>query len=282
MKKFIIILILFVANISYAKKYTIAIALTVSHPALEVTLKGIKDSLKNEYGENLDLIIKNAQGNVLLANQIASKLISIRPDAMIGLGTMTSQALAKVGYYKPLIFSSVTDPESAGLLNYDNVSGVSNFVNPDIQFKEFAKLNYKKLGIIYNPGEINSTRLVEKMKESAQKFNINLELAAAMSSKDVSSAASLLASKKVDAIFINNDNTALSAFSSIIKIASKYQISVISSDLDNIEIGADFCIGPDQYKIGLMTAKLVIDQLNNIQTEKVIYANQIEIKQKNN
>ena len=59
-----------------------------------------------------------------------------------------------------------------------------------------------------------------------------------------------LLGKKVDAILINNDNTALAALPIIGNKAKKNSIDVISSDIDTINNGATIAIGPDQYKLG--------------------------------
>ena len=62
---------------------------------------------------------------------------------------------------------------------------------------------------------------------------------------------------KVDAVFINNDNTALAAFDSVIKISNSYKIPVFTSDIDLVPKGALAALGPDQYELGRQTGRMV-------------------------
>jgi putative ABC transport system substrate-binding protein len=61
----------------------------------------------------------------------------------------------------------------------------------------------------------------------------------------------------VDAIFISNDNMALSALKTIIKAANAQQIPVFVSDTDIVKDGALAALGPNQYEIGKQTARLI-------------------------
>ena len=63
---------------------------------------------------------------------------------------------------------------------------------------------------------------------------------------------------KVDCLFINNDNTALAAFKSIVQIADKARIPVFASDTDLIELGAVAVLGPDQYQLGRQAGEMIV------------------------
>lgn len=245
----------------------------VDHPALNKTVKGIIDGLafdgyKN--GENLDLQIESAQANSALAAQIASKFVNLDADVAVGVATISAQSFLK--YAKQdrvkLIFSSVTDPLQAGLVKSlekpgYNTTGVSNFVDLDPQISLFLLIQpgLRKLGFIYNPSELNSLSLLKKLEEICPKYSIEIISQAVSRTSDISQATTRLASE-VDAIFISNDSTALSALKTIINIANKASRPVYVSDTDAVELGAIAALGPNQYKIGLQTAKLIVRVLN--------------------
>ena len=67
----------------------------------------------------------------------------------------------------------------------------------------------------------------------------------------------------VDAIFILNDSTALSALRTIITAATKVKIPVYVSDTDAVKLGALAALGPNQYDIdiGLQTASIIVRTL---------------------
>ena len=248
-------------------EFRVSILQLVEHPALDATERGITDELKEAFkGKNLHIDYQSAQGNSALAAQIAQKYASNSPNVMVGIATISAQALVAADKRQliPVVFSSVTDPKAAQLVqNLEKpegvVTGVSNYVDPGLQFDLFKKIlpNLKKIGIIYNPGEANSVALNAEMEKIAKIKNIELVFAPANTSADVSQATNNLMNK-VQAIFVNNDNTALSAFDSIVKIATKHQVPVFCSDTDMIERGALAVLGPNQYEVGRQTGKMIV------------------------
>jgi len=270
-------------------KKQVAVLQIVEHPALDAARLGIQDELKeNLYieGKNLNWEYQSAQGNPALASQIAEKFIGSNPDVVIGIGTTATQALMSANRVSaiPVVFSSVTDPVGSKIVtdlkNPEGVTGVSNFIDTRIQFELFKKIlpNLSKLGIIYNPGESNSVSLVKKMKVAAKNFKIELVMTTANSSVEVPSSAQQLIGK-VDAIFINNDNTALSAFQSIVKIGNKHSVPVFVSDTDMVQQGALAAIGPNQYQVGRLTGKIVLKILQGESTRNipVLFPEQTEL-----
>jgi putative ABC transport system substrate-binding protein len=254
------------------KRIKIYISQLVEHPALAATTKGIVQGLADagySADKNLDLVIESAQGNVSLANQIANKFISKEPDIVVGVATISAQTLSKYARAKKtkLIFTSVTDPVDAGLVETmkkpeNNTSGVSNFVPIEPQLEMFLKIKpeIKRLGFLYNPGESNSLSLIKKLKEICPKYGIELITVSASKTSEVAQSAIKL-SGVVDAIYVSNDNTALSAFKTIVKAANKVSIPVFVSDTDIVKDGAVAALGPNQYNLGLQTAKLIVKVL---------------------
>lgn len=196
---------------------------------------------------------------------MAKKYRGSKVDIAIGIGTQAAQVLKMQLKNSPskVVFASVTDPQTAGLVKnldkpQENVTGVSNFIPVEPQLEFYKKLlpNLSTLGIIYNPSEANSVKLVQLFKQKGHPHNIDIITQIAVRSSEVATAANSLLSK-VDAILVTNDNTALSAFQSIVKIAKKAEKPVLVSDIDLMGSGAFASIGPDQYKIGRQTGRMV-------------------------
>jgi putative ABC transport system substrate-binding protein len=264
---------LFVIQASLANEAPIAakkvlISQVVDHPALNMTVQGIIAGLASagfKRQVNLDLRVESAQANTALAAQIATKFVNQQPDVVVGVGTICAQSFLK--YTKAnkvkMIFSSVTDPASASLANQKNISGVSNFVSLEPQVQLFKELqpNLQKLGIIFNPGEINSVAIVHKLEQICQANNLTLIKQSVTKTADVAQNAMKLASM-VDAILISNDNTALSSLQSVIKAAQAHTIPVYVSDTDAIALGALAALGPNQYALGYQTGLMIAKVLN--------------------
>lgn len=252
----------------------------IDNPALDQARKGILDELEAQGFKDQQKIVwryESAQGNPALAMQISQKFIGEKAAVLVTIGTTASQsalqAISQAGSGTPLVFSCVTSPVTAKLVASDKksekgVSGVSDYVSAHREFEYFKKIlpNLKKLGVIYNPGEANSVFLNEEMAEAAKEFGIEIIFATANRTSDVSTATHSLVSK-VDAIFINHDNTALASFDGIVGIAKDHKIPVFVSDLDCLSQGALAAVGADQYALGRQVGKMVADILKNPDSE---------------
>ena len=273
-----IIVFSFAANAQEVKK--IYISKVIEHPALNETERGITDYLfEDPYtkAQKLDIRISSAQGSSVLAAQIASKFISNDPDIVVGIGTISAQSFAKYAIkdQAKLVFSSVTDPLGAKLILspeklQNNITGVSNFVDLDPQIALFKEVlpNLKFLGVIYNPSEINSYAINEKLNEICPKYGISIVKVGATKTGEVPQAA-LSIIDKVDAFFISNDNTALSALPAIINIANKSKKPVFVSDVDAVDQGALLALGPNQYDLGKQTGKIIVELLKGVDPAKI-------------
>lgn len=243
----------------------ISILQSVQHPALDMAYRGMIDKLNasNELQGKLIIEYKTAQDSLSLAAQIAQKYVTETPQVIVGIGTSASLALASANATQklPLIFTAVTDPISCHLVKSFHqpggfATGVSDYLEPKEQFQAFKQIlpDLKTIGIIYNPGEANSRTLLESMKAQAQ--DLKLIFAPANSTREVAQAAVSLVGK-VDALFINNDNTALAAFDSILKVAKEQRLPLFCSDVDMVEHGALAALGPNQYQLGELTAQMI-------------------------
>lgn len=278
MKKILITIIAFISalNVNASNEVKkVFISQVVEHPALDITTKGVIDGLeKNGFkrGVNLEIRLESAQANSALAAQIASKFINQNPDIVVGVGTITAQSFIKSARENKLklIFATVTDPIGASLVEDldkpgENISGVSNYVDLEPQIRLFQKLQpgLKRLGILYNPGEVNSITIVKRLEGLCDNFGIELVRQTACKTADVAQGATKLASQ-VDAIFISNDNTALGALQSIIGAANKVKIPVYVSDTDAVKLGALAALGPNQYEVGLQAGIMIANLLKGV------------------
>ena len=238
--------------------YKVSICKVVEHEAINSVVAGVKDELK---GKNVDYDVETCQADAALGFQIATKFVNSNADVIIAVGTTPAQCVfkfAKSGKTK-LVFSSVTNPgDIAQSFAKSNTTGVSNFVDLKPQLELFKKLqpNLKKLGIIFNPGEANSVSIIKKLEIERQALGIELVKQAIQQSADIPQAANRLRAE-VDAVFITNDNTALSGIPYIVKACNKSKVPVYVSDTDQVVKGCLASLGPNQYEIGRQTGRIV-------------------------
>ncbi|MDR0727811.1 MAG: ABC transporter substrate-binding protein [Puniceicoccales bacterium] len=263
MKKFLLCFGVAMAAWSYgplcahaAERPRVCILKIVDHKALDETARGIRDAIG---GQNADIRVESAQGNPSLALQISQKFVRQKAPAVVTIGTVAAQSFAKFATpAQKLVYSSVTDPEKAGLMGNANIGGVSNFIPLEPQLDLFRRIQpqLKRLGVLYNPGETNSVSIVEKLRGLCRTRGIQLVEQTATKSAEIPQAAATLAGR-ADAIFISNDNTALGALPSVIRAANGRKIPVYVSDTDSVALGCLAALGPNQYQVGIQTGEML-------------------------
>lgn len=249
----------------------VAVLQFLEHPALDAVQDGLKDALDEagyKDGESLRWDLQSAQANPATAAQIADKFASARPDAIVAIATKSAQSAVSKSSNVPIIFSAVTDPIAAKLV--DNVekpggwvSGVSD-LSPVMQHLELIKEILPEagtLGVIYSAGEDNSVSLVTLVKDNAEAagFSEVREATVASSSEVATAARSLVGA--VDAIYIPTDNTVVSVLESVVQVGQENQLPVFSGGTDSVGRGAIASIGFNYYDIGVQTGEMVVKVL---------------------
>jgi putative tryptophan/tyrosine transport system substrate-binding protein len=256
------LIILISLTLTCLAKVTIGILQITEHPALDQTRQGIIDQLSKDLPDTI-ILWESAQGNPALASQIAQKFVGQDVKVIVAIGTTAAQAALAVTQKKdvPVVYASVTDPQAAKLRG--NITGVSNFVDVETTVDKLREAlpTLKTVGMIYNPGEVNSERVIELTKPICEKNDINLITSPVSKTSDVVAATQNLVAK-VDAILINTDNTALAAIKNIVNIASAQGKPVLCTDTDTVPLGVFAAFGADQYQQGIQAAEQVKRILN--------------------
>ncbi len=236
----------------------------VSHPALDNDSKGFKVALEEEgfiEGKNVVFDRQNAQGEQPNCAIIARKFEDDRVDLIHAISTPNAQASVKVSKSIPIVFSSVTAPIAVGLVpkmgeTGTHVTGVSDRWPIELQCEMYQDLvpYAKRWGTIYNPGDVNVTFHIKEMKAAVEKMGGKLVEAHISNSSEVLQAAQSLVGR-VDAIHITSDNTAVSAFESIVKVCNDNDIPLFAGDRDSTPRGAVAAYGLDYFQIGYTAGK---------------------------
>ncbi|QHB17954.1 ABC transporter substrate-binding protein [Mannheimia pernigra] len=253
-----------VAAFSQDKVQNVAITAIVEHPALDSIRKGIIDELEREGfvdGKNIKIDYQSAQGSTATAAQIARKFVGDKADIIIPITTPSAQPVVAATRSISIVFSGVTDPVSAKLVKSwepsgTNVTGISDHkpIAPQVKLIKTLVPELKSVGYVYSAGEVNSTIVLEELKEEAKKQGFNVIAVAVQRSADIGTAARSL-NGKVQAIYISEDNGVVSAYEALHKAALEAKIPVIASDRDTVKRGALAAYAVNQYDIGVATGK---------------------------
>lgn len=244
----------------------------VEHPALDATKQGILDALAdNGYkdGELLDVDFRTSQANFDTALSIAQKFVGDQRDIIVAIATPSAQAAVQAADGNiPVVFAAVTDPVAAGLVESNEapggmVTGTSDQVPMDQQVGLIKKFipDVQTIGVIYSSAEVNSNVQVDAVTAAAGKLGIEVVKAGITTGSEVQQGTQSLVGK-VDAIFIPTDNTVVSAFEGVLKVAQDNGIPIFASDVDTVERGAVATYGMDYYQMGYQTGEIVFQIIN--------------------
>jgi len=263
-----------------AETITIGFSQIVDHPALNAVRQGVLDTLSEAgyvEGENLRVLVGNAQGDFSVAISIAQSFRAERVDLVVAIATPTAQAAVQIfgDTNIPVVFSAVTDPEAAGLLGYANVTGVSDLIDVRADLELLAELSpdITRIGMVYNPGEANSAVLTDIARQAAPELGLTLVVAAAENSAAVSSAAQSLQGR-VDALYVTTDNTVVSALEAVIDVANRAGVPFLMADPTSLSRGPTLCTGLDYYDHGLMSGTVVLKVLEGVPPAEIPVARQ--------
>lgn len=255
-----------------AKKVTIGLLQLVEHPSLDEISDAIQKELSAQAAASgLDITVdfQNAQGDTATVNSICQQFVANKVDLIIAIATPAAQGAAAAisGTDIPLIFSAVTDPVAAELLeNMDapegNITGTSDNIPVQNIFDLAKELtpDVKHFGFIYNTSEVNSVTVIQEAKAYLDAQGVTYEESPVTTSGDVQTAAQNLCSK-CDAIFVPIDNTVASAMSVLADEAIKAKVPVYVAADSMVADGGLASVGVNYTNLGTQTADMALKAL---------------------
>lgn len=254
---------------------TIGIVQIVEHPSLDTIRENILAELEAKGfvdGETVNIDYKNAQNDTNNLKTICQSFSANGYDLIIAIATPSAQAALGETSDIPIIFSAVTDPVGAGLVDSmeapgANITGTSDVVSAtkimDLAFKVTPDM--KKVGTIYSTGEANSVSVIAELREYAKANNIELVEATIMNSSEVQQAAQSLVGK-VDAVFSPIDNTVASALPTVVKVLNDAKLPYYVAADSMVADGGLITDGINYEALGKETADMAADVLNGADT----------------
>ena len=258
----ILLLAVFVSPVIAGDSAFIGISKIVAHPALDALEQGVQDGVRETFPKaKFDL--QNANGEISTAASIAQKFKAQNVDVAVGIATPTAQALANVIKDRPVVFCAVTDPVGAGLVaslekGEPWITGTSDMTPVRQQIEMLNRIKkIKTLGHVYSSSESNAVALANIARDVCKDLGIQFVESTVSNSAEVKQAVQTIA-KRVDGIYISNDNTVVSALSAVTSVAQKHKIPVMSADPSSAETHPVLAAwGFDYYKMGRVTGRVV-------------------------
>ncbi len=258
--------------------FTIGIVQYTQHSSLDEICEALQRELELlalTTEVKLNVIVKNGQGDAPTINDICSLFVADKVDLIIPIATpaATSAAAATQGTGIPLVFSAVTDPVEAQLVESmdapgGSITGTSDYIDTSLILKLATTQDpdLKKMGLIYNLGEPNSVATIAKTKPTLDEQNIEYVESTVTTPGEVQMAAQKLISEGAEAIFVPIDNTVASAMSVLADEAVKAGVPVYTAADSMVRDGGLATTGVNYTSLGELTAQMAFDVLYNKQS----------------
>ena len=171
----------------------IAIANYGPHESLEMTIKGIKLELESSgflENKNIRYEIMDVGFDPNLIPKMLLGLKSKSPRVMVVMTTPVAQMAHQMIKDVPLVFSVVTDPKKAGLASdHKSISMLGSSDRQDfdsvLDFIVSVIPDAHRIGVMYAPSEGNDVAMINHLKKSSLKKNIDVVSLPVDHSRDV-------------------------------------------------------------------------------------------------
>nr|CRY93803.1 hypothetical protein [uncultured prokaryote] len=151
--------------------FKVAIVQQLDHSSLDEIRTAIAARLQElAQQQNVGLTIKdfNGQNDASTLNQIGSQVVADGFDLIIPIATTAAQCMvtAADGTGIPVVYSAISDPESAGLTGLPSVTGISDALNTQfiLDMMLAVQPDVQTVGLLYSNSEINSATPIAEAK----------------------------------------------------------------------------------------------------------------------
>ncbi|HFI0149493.1 TPA: ABC transporter substrate-binding protein [Streptococcus suis] len=235
------------------------------HDALSASREGFLEALAEAgymEGDNLTVDYQNAQGDQANLQTMVDQLAGSN-DINFAIATPAAQALLGVDAETPSLFTAVTDPVEAGLVDSldapgGNMTGSIDATDVEGQIEMLLKVvpDAKTVGIFYNSSEVNSEVQATTAQKALEAAGVKVVVKTVTSTNDVQQVMTSLAGQ-VDAIYLPTDNTVASTASTIGEILLEAKVPAMASD-EAVLDAALFTYGVDYKAIGKQAGELAV------------------------
>ena len=259
--------------------FRIGISQFITHQSLDATREGFVDELSKQgyvEGKNIEIDLQNAQGEQRNLKTISQQLAE-SSDVVLAIATPSAQSLANTTQTTPVIFSAVTDPVSAKLVESrehpgGNVTGTSDqssdAISTQINLIKKVLPKAKTIGILYTQSEPNSVVQKDEAKRLLEEKGFTVVEKTILDSNNVKAAAESLMAE-VDMVFVPTDNIISSTMETVKQVSIKHKVPVFGGSTEMVAVGGLYNYGTNYEELGRQTARMLIRVLKGEKPENI-------------
>ena len=256
-------------------EFKVGICNFVKDASLDQIVENIKaqfDLIAEEKGVTFQILEDNCMADAAVMEQIIADFLAEEVDLMIGVATPVAMRMQTMteGNGVPVIFSAVSDPVSAGLVETleapgSNLTGTSDYLDTAAIMKLIfaADPDADCIGLLYDAGQDSSTTAIAEAKAYLEANGVSYIERTGVTTDEVMLAAEALVADGVDAVFTPTDNTIMTAELAIYETFMNAGIPHYTGADSFALNGAFLGYGVDYANLGVETANMVAEILLN-------------------
>ena len=265
----VMVLSLSAAAFADGETYKIGICNYVDDASLNQIVENIQEQLAaigEEKGVTFDISYDNPNADAAVMDQIIQNFIADGVDLMVGVATPVAMAMqaATEDNQIPVIFSAVSDPEAAALVESNdhpgaNITGTSDFLDTDAVMNLILAEDPETdlVGLLYDLGQDSSATPIAAAKEFMDAKGVAYKEYNGTTIPEVQLAVDSMIADGVDAVFTPSDNTIMTAELSIYEALAEAGIPHYTGADSFALNGAFLGYGVDYANLGVETANMI-------------------------
>lgn len=188
--------------------------------------------------------------------------MNAKVDLIFANATPAAQAVASKTTDIPIIITSVTDPESSGLVKSNslpetNVSGTSDLTPVKEQIDLLVQLlpDAKTIAVMYTGAEENSIFQANIAKDYIESLGLTYVEATVSDSNAIQQVTESLIGK-VDAVYIPTDNLLAEGMANVSQVTNVNGLAAIVGEIGMVQNGGLATYGIDYYNLGYLAGEM--------------------------
>ncbi len=248
----------------WAAEWRLAIAQSVKHSALDEVVSGVKHHFLEDdsIAQYIIVITDNESESAGANSESIRKITAFDPHLIITIGTQASQLLSRHIPLIPVVFSAVTDPVGAGLVEDPQkpgglITGLTDMSPVEAHLDIIIRIQpeIRNLGMVFSQFEQNAVMIKEHLNKVTENYGVKLVAVPVRRGEQVTDKA-LEILNHIDALYISTDNHVVSGISDLVKLCAFAQIPLYAADPSSVASGAVVALSIDYFQMGLQTGAM--------------------------
>src|SRR5262249_21559191 len=198
--------------------------------------------------------------------RMATELVALNVDALVGAGTQAALALSDATKAIPIVFMFIPDPVGTQLVDSlgrpgRNVTGLSNFssdlIGKRVQLLKETIPRLSRVALLVNPDSQISRRYIEAAKAAAPVLGVSIQTFEVRLFDELEPVFDAMARAGLQAVSINADGLIYQAKAMIAKLALARRMALVAYSRETFDAGALMSYGPDNIQATHRAAALV-------------------------